>query len=191
MVEVDLRETGDGHLVLLHDETLDRTTNRTGCLTHFSLEQVQRLNAGNWQRIPTLEEALVVASGALGMMLELKVEGIGMEACAVVGRSRFAGTVLYASFLVEELRRIRAADPTAAIMPLLEETLPTDPLRGAVELKASHVGLDYRTLTPALVKTFHNLGFLVFAYTVNDPRDIQRVRALEVDGVISDFPDRI
>jgi glycerophosphoryl diester phosphodiesterase len=60
-----------------------------------------------------------------------------------------------------------------------------------VELKASHVGLDYRTLTPALVKTLHNVGFLVFAYTVNEPQDIQQVRALEVDGVISDFPDRI
>jgi glycerophosphoryl diester phosphodiesterase len=191
MVEVDLRETGDGHLVLLHDDTLDRTTNRTGCLAHLSLEQVQRLNAGHWQRIPTLEEALIVAGGALGMMLELKVEGIGLEARAVVGRSRFAGTVIYASFLFEELKRIRAADPTAAVMPLLEETLPRDPLREAVELKASHVGLDYRTLTPALVKTLHNVGFLVFAYTVNEPQDIQQVRALEVDGVISDFPDRI
>jgi glycerophosphoryl diester phosphodiesterase len=191
MVEVDLRETGDGHLVLLHDETVDRTTDKTGHLACLSLEQAQRLNAGNWQRIPTLEEALDTARHALGLILELKVEGIGIEARAVVGRSGFVETVLYASFLFDELMRIRSADPQAKIMPLLGERLPRDPVQDVLTLNASHVGVFYRTLTPALVKTYHNLGLRVFAYTVNDVRDIQYIRNLQVDGIISDFPDRI
>ncbi|MGH7257212.1 MAG: glycerophosphodiester phosphodiesterase, partial [Nitrospiraceae bacterium] len=80
MVEVDVRETGDGHLILLHDDLVDRTTNKTGPVAEMALEQVQRLNAGDWQRIPSLEEALEVATGKVGMILELKVEGIGAEA---------------------------------------------------------------------------------------------------------------
>ncbi|WP_447600300.1 glycerophosphodiester phosphodiesterase [Nitrospira sp. Nam80] len=191
MVELDLRETGDGHLVLLHDETVDRTTDKTGRLDQFSLEQAQRLNAGHWQCIPTLEEALDAAGHELGLILELKVEGIGTEARAVVVRSGFAGTVLYASFLFDEFMRIRAADPRAQIMPLLGECLPADSVQDALALNASHVGLFYQTLTPSLVKTYHDLGLRVFAYTVNDARDIEHTRDLQVDGIISDFPDRI
>ena len=91
----------------------------------------------------------------------------------------------------DKLMRIRSTDPTAYIMLLLEEELPADPVREMIALNASHVGLHYRTLTPVLVNTYHELGFRVLAYTVNDAHDIQRARTLRVDGIISDFPDRI
>ena len=107
MVEVDVRETGDGHLILLHDDLVDRTTNKTGQVAEMSLEQVQRLNAGEWQRIPSLEEALEVATGKVGLILELKVEGIGAEASSIVKRIGFTGSLIYASFLPQELMRVR------------------------------------------------------------------------------------
>jgi glycerophosphoryl diester phosphodiesterase len=191
MVEVDVRRTSDGRLVLLHDETIDRTTNEAGWLGQLSLEQVRQLNAGNRERIPTLEEALEAAGNTLGMVLELKEEGIGMEAVSVVRRSRFEGTVIYASFLYDELMRLRSADRMAAVMLLLGETLHNKFLDEAVTLKASHIGFSYPTLTPELVKTCHEAGFAVCAYTVNDALAIRRVRDLRVDGIISDFPDRI
>jgi glycerophosphoryl diester phosphodiesterase len=191
MVEVDLRMTSDGRLVLLHDETIDRTTNKTGRLRQLSLEQVRKLNAGSDQPIPTLEEALDAAGHALGMILELKEAGIGAEAAATVRRVKFEGFVIYASFLTDELIRVRSADSRTAIMPLFEETLPTEPIHEAVTLQASQAGFDYRTLTPELVKTSHEAGIRVFAYTANDPVAIRHLRDLEVDGIISDFPDRI
>lgn len=186
-----MRETSDGHLVLLHDETVDRTTNKTGHVAEMSLEQVQRLDAGNWQRIPTLEEALEIARGTIGVILELKVEGIGNEACAIVKRTGFTGPLIYASFLTEELQRVRRADPEAKIMVLQHRRLPRDPVADVVAVNASHVGLHFATITPALLQTFHNLGQQVFTYTVNEPRDIQRMRDMGVDGIVSDFPDRI
>lgn len=190
-VEIDLRETSDGHLVLLHDETIDRTTNKSGTLAELSLEQVQRLDAGNWQRIPTLEEALDISGKAMGVILELKVEGIGNEACAIVKRVGFSGPLIYASFLLAELYRVRQADPAAQIMVLQHRHLPLDPVAEVVALHASHVGLHYSTVTPALLQIYHDLGKHVFAYTVNDPKDIRRMRELGVDGIVSDFPDRI
>ncbi len=190
-IEVDLRETSDGHLVLLHDETIDRTTNKSGNLAEMSLEQVQRLDAGNWQRIPTLEEALDISGNAIGVILELKVEGIGNEACAIVKRTGFSGTLIYASFLIEELHRVRLAEPTAQIMVLQHRHLPQDPVADVVALNASHVGLHYSTVTPMLLQTFHNLGREVFAYTVNEQKDMRRLRDMGIDGIVSDFPDRI
>jgi len=190
-VELDVRATNDGHLVLLHDDTVDRTTNKTGSIAELSLDQVQRLDAGHSQRIPTLEEALEIASGSIGVILELKVEGIGAEACAIVKRSGFSGAVIYASFLGPELRRVRQADPNATLMVLLPRQLPRDPIAEALALNASLVGLHFSTLTPPLLQTYHNLDRRVFVYTVNDPADIARMRDFGVDGIVSDFPDRL
>lgn len=191
LIEVDLRETNDGHLVLLHDETVDRTTNKTGLVAGMSLEQVQRLDAGNGQRIPTLEEALEIAAGAIGVILELKVEGIGNDACAIVKRTGFRDPLIYASFLIDELHRVRQTDPLAKLMVLLPRRLPRDPVADVVAVRASHVGLHFSSITPALLQTYHNVGRQVFTYTVNEPADISRLRDMGVDGIISDFPDRI
>ena len=177
--------------MLLHDDTIDRTTNKSGHVSEMSLEQIQRLDAGNWQRVPTLEEALDVAGRAIGMILELKVEGIGNEACAIVKRTGFPGPLIYASFLMPELQRVRHTDPDAKIMVLQHRRLPPDPVADVVALDASHVGLHFSTVTPMLLQTYHNLGRQVFVYTVNESQDIQRMRNLGVDGIISDFPDRI
>ncbi|MBA3753646.1 MAG: hypothetical protein H0X01_05815 [Nitrospira sp.] len=191
LIEVDIRETCDGYLVLLHDETVDRTTNKAGHVAEMSLDQVQRLDAGNGQCIPTLEEALQAVRGGMGMILELKVEGIGNEACAIVKRTGFRDPLIYASFLTDELHRIREADPMAKLMVLLPRTLPRDPVGDAVAVRASHVGLHFSSVTTPLLQTYHNLGRLVFTYTVNEPIDIRRMRDLGVDGIVSDFPDRI
>lgn len=177
--------------MLLHDDTIDRTTNKAGHVAQMSLEQIQRPDAGNWQRIPTLEEALEIATGAIGMILELKIEGIGNEACAIVRRTGFSGLLIYASFLIAELHRVRHADPKSKIMVLQPRRLPRDPVADVVAVNASHVGLHYSTVTPILLQTYHNLGRQVFTYTVNDPCDIQRMRDMGVDGIVSDFPDRI
>jgi glycerophosphoryl diester phosphodiesterase len=157
----------------------------------MSLEQVQRLDAGNGQRIPTLEEALEIAAGALGMILEFKVEGIANDACAIVKRTGFRGPLIYASFLIDELHHIRQVDPLATLMVLLPRTLPRNPVADVVAARASHVGLHFSSVTPALLQTYHNLGRVVFTYTVNEQADIQRLRGMGIDGIISDFPDRI
>ncbi len=191
MVEVDVRETADGHLILLHDDLIDRTTNKTGPAAEMTLEQVQRLNAGEWQRIPSLDEALEAATGKVGMVLELKEEGIAAEASSIVKRTGFTGSLIYASFLPDELMRVRQVEPDALTMMLMDEHLPKDPLADAVTIRASHVGLHYSTVTTRLIHTCHNIGLQVFVYTVNSPDDIQRMKTLGPDGIISDFPDRI
>ncbi len=190
-VEVDVRETSDGHLVLLHDDTIDRTTNKSGTLADLTLEQVQRLDAGNWQRIPTLEEALDIAGQAIGVILELKVEGIGNEACAIVKRTGFSGPLIYASFLIPELHRVRQTDPDARIMVLYDRRLPPDPVADVHALNAAYVGVHYSSVTPALLHTYHDVGRQVFTYTVNERHDIQQLREMGVDGIVSDYPDRI
>ena len=189
LTEVDVRRTADGTLVLLHDERVDRTTNGRGFVAGMTLADIRKLDAGGGQMVPTLEEALAAASGRIGLILELKAEGLAYDACAIVRASGFAGPVLYASFLHEELQHVRRADPDARTLVLFKR-LPKDPPAEAVRLQATHVGLRVDTAAGPLVKAFHKARLPVFVYTVNRPADIRKMRGLDVDGLISNYPDR-
>ncbi|HET8579434.1 MAG TPA: glycerophosphodiester phosphodiesterase family protein [Nitrospiraceae bacterium] len=190
LVEVDVQRTRDGQLVLLHDERVDRTTNGTGEIATMLLAELRTLEAGGGQRIPTLEAALRMANGRVGLILELKASGIGEQVCELVRKTGFTGPVIYASFIHKEVLRVREAAPTAATMALFKK-LPQDPVAVAVNARATHVGLRWDTATKPLIKAFHGADFQVFVYTVNKPSDIQRMRTLGVDGIVSDYPDRL
>jgi glycerophosphoryl diester phosphodiesterase len=190
LTEVDVRRTADGTLVLLHDERVDRTTNGQGPVAEMTLEDIRKLDAGSGQTIPTLEEALAAANGRIGLILELKAEGLAYDACAIVRASGFAGPVLYASFLHEELQHVRRADPDAKTLVLFKP-LPKDPAAEASRLQATHVGLRVDMATLPLVKAFRKARLPVFVYTVNKAADIRKMRDLGVDGLISNYPDRL
>jgi glycerophosphoryl diester phosphodiesterase len=174
----------------LHDERVDRTTNGKGPVAAMDIEDVRKLDAGKGQKIPTLEEALGMARGRIGLILELKAEGLAYDVCGTVRASGFPGGIIYASFLQDELQHVRRADPDARTLVLFKR-LPGNPASEAVRLQATHVGLRFDTATPALVKALHKAHLTVYVYTVNKPADIARMRALDVDGIVSDFPDRI
>ena len=188
--EVDVRRTADGMLVLLHDERVDRTTDSRGYIADLTVEDAQKLDAGGGQKVPTLEETLAIASGRIGLIFELKVPGLTYDACATVRGSGFNGSVIYASFLHEELQHVRRIDPKAQTLALFKR-LPEDPGATALNLQATHVGIRIYTVTKPLVHRLHDARLLVFVYTVDNPAAIKRVKMLGVDGIISDFPDRI
>ncbi|HSB46339.1 MAG TPA: glycerophosphodiester phosphodiesterase family protein [Nitrospira sp.] len=189
-VEIDVRRTADGILVALHDETLDRTTNGKGRVDRLSLAEIQPLNAGNGEHIPTVVEVLKTAAGKAGLMLELKVSGIAHETVEAVREAGFKDPVIYASFLHDELTDVRSVDPEASLMVLFGR-LPLAPVERAMKFKPSHVGLRHDTATRHLVDAFHDKGFLIFVYTANSLGDIQRALSVGVDGVISNFPERV
>lgn len=190
LVEIDVRRTADDVLVVLHDRTVDRTTNGTGRVDHMSLRDLRKLNAGDGETIPTLEEVLKIAADRAGLILELKVTGVAQQAVEVVHAAGFKAPVIYASFFPDELTQVRMADPEAALMVLFG-SLPRAPVAHAARYRPSHVGLRHSTVTRRLVDGFHGAGLIVFVYTVNAPRDIRHALSAGIDGVISNFPERI
>jgi glycerophosphoryl diester phosphodiesterase len=189
-VEIDLRRTADGVLVVLHDETVKRTTNGKGRVDHLSLQEVKKFNAGNGEHIPTLKEVLKVAAGEAGLMLELKVKGVAQQTVEVVREAGFRDPVIYASFLHDELQHVRTVDPETSLMVLFGGLSRASVAR-AIKYGSSYVGLRHDKATRVLVDSFHRAGLLVFVYTADAPSDIQRALSLDVDGVISNFPERI
>lgn len=187
--EVDVQRTADESLILLHDERVDRTTNGKGAAAEMTLADIRKLDAGGGQVIPTLEEALATAGGRIGLILELKTEGLAYDVCGIVRASGFPGEIIYASFLHDELQHVRRADPDARTLVLFKR-LSKDPAAEATRLQATHVGLRFDTATLPLMKALHKARLRVFVYTVNRPADIARMRALGVDGIVSNHPDR-
>lgn len=190
LVELDVRRSLDGHLVIIHDEGVDRTTDGHGAVAELTFAELGRLTIANGLRIPTLREALRTAAGHVGLLLELKAEELAEQVWTEVRTSTATGVLIYASFVHAELLRIREIDPGAQTMALLE-AVPVHPTAFAIDAKATHVGLAFGCLTAPFVQALHYADLQVFTYTVNEPADIARAHALGVDGIISDFPDRI
>jgi glycerophosphoryl diester phosphodiesterase len=121
-VEIDVRRTADGVLVALHDASVRRTTDGRGRVDAVSLRQLRAFNAGNGERIPTVEEVLKsVAASRVGLMLELKVTGTAPLVVDTVRAVEFKNPLIYASFLHDELTQVRAVEREAALMVLFDK----------------------------------------------------------------------
>lgn len=189
-VEIDLRRTADGALVALHDGTINRTTDGRGRVDVLSLAKLRAFDAGKGERVPTLEEVLQAAGGRTGVMIEIKVPGLAGPTLQTVRNFQFRSPVIYASFLHHELGEFRALDPDAALM-LLFDKLPKDPVSYAAAYRPGYVGLRHDRASRGLVEAFHKEHMLIWVYTPNTVADIARALSAGVDGVISDYPERI
>jgi glycerophosphoryl diester phosphodiesterase len=189
-VELDVQRTRDGRLVVMHDKLVDRTTDGTGLVSEMTWDELQLLDAGNGEGVPSLEDALAVANGRAGVILEAKTPRIGAAIHRAVRSSAFSGPVIYASFLHEEILEIRKIDPLARTMALMECL----PISGAALARAAHatlVGLSLDCATAEFIAALHDASLEVLLYTVNDPRLIHCAIEFGADGVISDYPERI
>lgn len=192
-VEVDVRRTRDGRMILLHDANVDRTTDGRGLVSEMTWDEVRRLDAGAGQRIPSLEEGLAAANGRVGVMLELKAAGIAAAVVAAVRAAKFMGEVVYAAFDPAAVAAVRDLDAGARTMVLIERSDATewmDWIRRARGVGAGMVGLGHLLVTAEAVRSMQAASLAVWVFTVNRPAEMARVRAAGVDGVISDYPER-
>lgn len=205
MVELDVTLTRDRHLVVIHDDTVDRTTDGRGTVSAMTLAELGRLDAGSWfapafagQRIPTLDQVLALARGRAQVNIEIKVsafepgaptDSVERQVMAAVGRYDMVDAVVISSFESRLLTRLAAMAGAVPRLALLTETpfAPSD-LDLCRDLKAWSVHPDRSFVTPEMVAAAHRDGFRVLPYTVND-RDLAKAfLAWGVDGFFTDDP---
>lgn len=196
-VEIDLAKTADGHLVLLHDRTVNRTTNGQGAVAELTLEQVRALDAGSWkdakyagERIPTFDEALDAARGHGPLLLDLKAEGLLdliSEAVRAKGMVDQVICCCWTMTAAEDARRYLPEAP-ACFLGSVPTTLPRDWLAGMLRHGLRALSLNYQSLTPEVVRAAHLRAMPVYAWTVNDPGSVELLTAMGVDGILTDDP---
>jgi glycerophosphoryl diester phosphodiesterase len=185
-IETDLRLTADGVIILNHDPWIKGDDGHRKEVKSSTLAELP----GGLDVIATLADVLDVARGRTGLMLEIKVEGIASRTIEQVERAGFDGPLIYASFHHSELLVFRELRPRAQTLALLHAG-PVNPTQFAEDARATHAGLNVEFATEERVAALHRAGFQVFVYSVDEPSDIAAMKMVGVDGIISDYPDRL
>ncbi|MCC6627366.1 MAG: glycerophosphodiester phosphodiesterase [Chloroflexi bacterium] len=188
-IELDVQPATDGTLVIMHDDTVDRTTSGQGRVADLSYTALAALDAGAGERVPTLEEALRLARGRLLVDIEIKDPGIEPAVAALVGELGMADEVVISSFYPASLAAMRAAAPHLRRW-LLSPGWSATTLATALDLGAAGVAPRHPAVDAALVATAREHGLAVVTWTANADGDLRRLLALDLDAIITDYPAR-
>ncbi|MHA1903057.1 MAG: glycerophosphodiester phosphodiesterase [Candidatus Thorarchaeota archaeon] len=188
MIELDVHETADNHLVVIHDHEVSRCTNGTGEVSELTYDEVRNLNAGNGQKIPSLEEVLEFAYGKIGVNIELKVPDIEKRVLDLVSKKGMIDKIFISSFLhgtLNVVRNLQKSVPTSILF-----SKPIDDLVNySAQLGVSSINPTYEMVDEILVSSTHSAGMKLYPWTVNDKQAMIHLLRLGVDGIITDDPE--
>jgi glycerophosphoryl diester phosphodiesterase len=184
-LEFDVRRCGDGRIVVIHDDTIDRTTNGSGRLADLTYEQLLQFDAGGGEPIPLLSSVLDQFGSKCLLNIELKDSGIAGDIKAMVLERRLERQVIVSSFDWNELKPLIPAVPIALLSSRLEELVSS-----AVDFHAAAIHPRRDLVTRSLIELARGVKLAVHAWTVNDPSEISYFRDLGIDGIFTDFPER-
>jgi len=221
-LEQDLQMTADGHLIVMHDDTLDRTTRGAGCrgrVIERTLAQLADCDAGTWfndslpdrarpqfatLRIPTLDAVLARYRDRARFYIETKnpEDAPGMEEALIatlamhdlLPRQPGDTRVIIQSFSTASLRKVHALDSRLPLIQLFrtrETSASTRSKLDALAGLAHGIGPQFRDVDERLVADAHAKGLIIHPYTVNEPSDMRALITLGVDGMFTDYPDRL
>ena len=200
-IETDLQLSRDARFVAIHDDTVNRTTNGQGKVHDLSLAELRRLDAGSWfgseyagERIPTLEEILEFSKKQDAVFyLELKPGGSWGGEHALIGALRESGEIPRAvviSFDAGILENLRRIEPTM-MTGLLYDGQVERPVEKAVEVGARQLAVRGDLVTPVLLTEARKKDLQVVCWTINHPAHMRLLMEAGVDGIMSDYPDRL
>jgi len=204
MIELDVLLSKDRSMVVIHDESLDRTTNGQGLVGDYTLSELKELDAGSWfdpcftgERLPTLEEVLDLVKGKVFINIEIKrsayepqhpPDAVEKKIVELVRRKNFEESVLISSFEWRVLERLAATEQAPAIALLSGDPDEGNPLEACRKLGAFSWHPSSFELKEEHVRNMHEAGIQVFPYHVYTSEDIGRMLEMDVDGLIVDDP---
>lgn len=206
MVELDVLLSKDGVPVVIHDETLKRTTNGKGNVHDYTLAELKQLDAGSWfgkkfagEKIPTLEEVIQFAKGTIALNIEIKTEavrndlhgGIEEKSLALVKKYDMQEHVLFSSFDFRAIEHLRELDGEIATALLYEkkQSKRKSPVQLSREYRSMAFNCSRKQLSEKWMDSLRESGIPVFIYTVNKEKEMKRLIDMGVSGIFSDKPD--
>ncbi len=200
-IELDVQLTKDKVPVIIHDESLKRTTGVKGFVGEYTFEELRCLDAGKWfskkfkgERIPSLEEFLIwMKPTNLLLNIEFKnniLPYYGMEKIVydLVKMHGLQDRLIYSSFNHYSLKEMKNLDPSVDVAPLYSNGL-YEPWKYVQQLPAYSAHPSWRTLNQTILNGFKNAGIKVRPYTINDPKRMKWLFENEVEAIVTDIPD--
>lgn len=199
-IECDVQLSADGAPVIIHDATVDRTTNGTGAVAQLSLERLRQLDAGAGEQIPELHEVLALCRERRKLVnLEVKADSLEQaeRIAQVVGEALEAGgygdLALVSSFWLPALTGLKSAHPhlrTATLHSGARWRL-LNMITAARATGADAIHPDVRLTSRVLVENAHAAGLQVNVWTVDQPKQMKRLASWGVDGIMTNYPERL
>ncbi len=204
-VELDVHATKDGKVIVMHDATLDRTTNITGRIQELTYAEITAADAGSWfsseykgEKVPTLSDALDMINGHAVTVVEIKAQDIAEKVVRVIEKSNACDDVVVISFHPDNIYAVRQLKPQIPTGLLISMDVSDNPRSQAIELAhrtvavgASTLSVSHQMLSPEFVYVIHQRGINLWTWTIDDIARIQEVAEFGVDGITSNYPDRL
>jgi len=200
-IELDVQLTKDQQVIIMHDETVDRTTDGKGAIIDKTLAEIKKLNAGSWfdehyssTKVPTLKEVvdLLVARNYRGILgIELKTDkeaypGIEEKVSALMTSQQWPFTYWYSSFNMDTLERIHALEPQTRIDFIMDKAAVPPLVFEKPEIQGIHPNIEWVWTNAEEIATF---DLAIRPWTVNKKEDVKRCIDCRVTGIFTDFPE--
>lgn len=192
IVEFDVHSTRDDEIVVMHDKDIMRTTDGRGLIKEFSLKEIKKFTLSNGEPIPTSREVFHVLKGKCICKIHIKSKFIEDKIIEMVKENNMENSVIITSRILSVLRNIKKNHPRIKVEALFNKRFFANGVinktkKAAADIVAPH----YSITTRKLVEEAHKNGLEVHVWTVNNRRMIERLKRIGVDGISSDYPDRI
>jgi glycerophosphoryl diester phosphodiesterase len=200
MLELDVHLSRDGHLVVIHDAELSRTTNGTGRVADMSLEQIKRFDAGQGQRVPTLSEVIELARGRAQLYIELKGQWTPEPVAKVLKGAEFVDQVIVCSFYPWLIQKVKYLEPASRTSMLIrQEDRHADFVEWALAVGADYVhpswenasSTPHKLLTSAMIAGIRQRGLGLIVWHEERPEELRELVKFDVDGICTDTPDTL
>jgi len=194
-IELDVHLSSDEVLMVIHDEKVDRTTNKKGAVNSLSLSELKKLEIETKHTIPTLKEVFDLVNQQCFINIELKGIGTAEQTVLLIDQYIFEKNWSYSHFIVssfdwnalQEVKNLNSQIPIG----VLTNTDIDLAFAFAKFIKATSIHPNFHLLNQENTKNMQKEGFSIFPWTVNETEDIKRMKSFNVNGIITDFPDRI
>ena len=187
MIELDVRKSLDGRLVVIHDSKVDRTTNGRGLVGLKSLDELKELDAGMGEKIPTLEEAFELAAGRTKLVIELKEDGLEEQVISLIRDYGLVEDIFVVSFKPVRLKAVKEREPGLKTGLILFAS--ADPLKSAQSCGADAVAPFRWFITRNLAGKARQMEMYLFTWTVDDRGNAEKLREMGVSGIVTNKPD--
>jgi glycerophosphoryl diester phosphodiesterase len=188
MMELDVQLTKDGRLAVIHDETLDRTTNGHGPVKDFTLAEIQRLDAGQGERVPALEEVYNLVKGRVHLVVEMKQPDAALALLSFFREHQAFEFAKVISFWHPAVKALKEQEPKLATGVLMVGC-PADPVGLARAARADALVLQYSYVTADLMAAAHKHNLRVYVWNIDDIDTLKPYLSMNLDGIGSNRPD--
>jgi glycerophosphoryl diester phosphodiesterase len=198
MLELDVHLSRDGQLVVVHDPDLSRTTNGSGRVSDLSLAEIQRLDAGLGERVPTLAQVIDLVRGRAQLYIELKGQQTPAAVVSTLRQMRFIDQAIAGSFFPWLPQKVKFLEPAVRTSVLIApRDRQFDFVEWALAVEADYVHpcwertspTPHELLTPELIDTFRRHGLGIVVWHEERPEELRELVKLDVDGICTNTPD--